>query len=364
MKRVNKERIDCLAGSVAVGTTYDKKKMVARFDKLSFVSDLGAEKRGQLLDALFGVKTDSDYHVKSYGVRVKKPGCLSAMYEQRLEIRDRNKPDVEQNIATIWFKRRGWVRGEFRWEMSPQHFSADDITRLIFWLADKRRLGEMMFDLLKQGWVTSIHYALDIYGMRLSDYLIGMKRCSKGEVRKDEHGMEGIVLGHSSIVAAIYEKVDVRQLSKKDLRKATSVELKPGEYEEFLRIEMRFKPAKEEFKLGNIMSMVNLLKRLAFYDKAFLKDPKLDLKFVDALNTMVMPVAMEKHKVSRVVNGVKVSTSREAAKKRIRKLRDKYRVEVFNADKVWEELPWLIEKLGILGYPPRWEKKQRERKCR
>ncbi|WP_313157902.1 hypothetical protein [Kluyvera cryocrescens] len=171
--------------------------------------------------------------------------------------------------------------------------------------------------------------------------------------------MEGIVLGHSSIVAAIYEKVDVTQLSKKDLRKAASVKLKPGEYEEFLRIEMRFKPAKEVLKLGKIKLMVNLLKRLAFYDKAFLKDPKLDPQFVKALDTMVMPVAMKKHEVSREIDGIKVSTTRKAAMKRICKLRGKYRVDVFNADKVWSRLPEVIKKLGILGSSPLWNKKHR-----
>ena len=362
MKRVNKQRVDCLAGSVSVGSTYDKKKMVARFDKLSFVSDLGDMNKAQLRDALFRVKTDSHYLVKSYRVRVNESCGLSAMYRQRLEIQDLSKLDVEQNIAMIWFKRRGRVRGEFRLEMSPQHFSDKDITQLIFWLADKSRLGEMMFDLLNEGWLTSIHYALDIYGMRLSDYLIGMKRCSKGEVRKDENGMEGIVLGHSSKVASIYEKVDVRPLSKKDLVKVPCVKLQHNEYEEFLRIEMRFRPAKGELKLGDIKDMPNLLGHLAFYDKAFLIDPKLDPQFVKALDTMVMPVAMKKHKVSREIDGVKVSTARKAAMKRICKLRGKYRVDVFDADKVWKQLDVIIEKLGILGTPQFWNKKLRERK--
>ena len=363
MKKVNTQRVDCLKASVAVGLTHKKQKMVARFDKLSIVSDLGIKKeRKQLRNALFGIHSDIDYKVKFYSSKVRERSSLSAMYEWSIEIQDNNKPDVAKNIVTIWFKSRWCKRGDFRLEMSPQHFTGKEITQLVLWLADESRLGDMVFEVLKKAWITSIHYALDIYGMRLGDYIIGMERCSKGEVRKDENGMEGIVLGHANTVAAIYEKVDVSEYSEKDLRKESYVMLNPGEYRKFLRIEMRFKPKKGALELGHLNNMVNLLERLAFYDKSFIDDPKLDPMFVAALDVKPMPLAMEEHKISPKINGVKVSISREAAKKRIRKVRDNYRVEVFDSHMVWLRLFDVIEKLGILGEPILWYEKPRKRR--
>src|SRR5699024_9897111 len=138
-------------------------------------------------------------------------------------------------------------RGAVRFEFSPQHFTVDDINKLVLYLGKKNRLGKYLYKILKSAWVTRIDYALDIYVMLLSDYHSGFKGACCGERYSSEEEFEGQGVGsnRSEYHVACYEKLDVGDdldsLSDGDIQLITANWREIQNYRRFLRLEVRYK---------------------------------------------------------------------------------------------------------------------------
>lgn len=369
-KKVSKQRLDNLRHSVSMGSTSFGQPMYARVDKLALVSELGADGNEILFDRLFALKSRfrSPYRIKSH--KAVKGEC-GDLYLNVAEIRIKDKPKGHPAALMIYFKptskqhggKQGITqRGAIRMELSPQHYSADELTQLLLWLGKEERLGEYLYHTLEKAWITRIDYALDIVDMRLDDFYISLARASTGEVYDSDNDMEGMRIGSpkSTLYVAGYEKVDVSDLSDEERYQATLVELEYKQYREFLRLELRLSPEKGELPLKQVNEMMNLPSRLAFYNKQLREDKRLDPALASLLDKgMSIPHAWRKHVPSSVVNGESVSTAKKQAKKRFNRLLVKYEVELFDAEALWDKLPEVIERLGILGKPQYWKHKNR-----
>ncbi|EMB9093083.1 hypothetical protein ACRZEY_004954 [Klebsiella michiganensis] len=369
-KKVSKQRVDNLRHSVSMGSTSLGQPMYARVDKLALVSELGADGNKTLFDRLFALKSRfrSPYRIKSH--KAVKGEC-GDLYLNVAEIRVKDKPKGHPAALMIYFKptskqhgaKQGITqRGAIRMELSPQHYSADELTQLFRWLGYKSQLGKYSYRVLKKAWITRIDYALDIVDMRLDDFYISLARASTGEVYDSDNGMEGIRIGSpkSTLYVAGYEKVDVSDLSDEERYQATLVELEYNQYREFLRLELRLSPGKGELLLGQMNKMVNLPSRLAFYSKQLREDKRLDPALASLLDKgMSIPQARDEYTPSPVVNRKSVSPDEKQANKRFSRLLPKYEAELFDTEALWDKLPEVIGLLGILGQPQYWKYKNR-----
>ncbi|OWF68631.1 hypothetical protein B4901_12205 [Yersinia frederiksenii] len=321
-KKVSKQRVDTLRHSVSMGSTSLGQPMYARVDKLALVSELGADGNKALFARLFASRSRSS---SPYSVRCHKAvkGECGDLYQSVAEIRIRDKPKGHPAVLMIYFKptskqhggKQGITqRGVVRMELSPQHYTADELTQLLLWLGKKGRLGKYLYRVLKRAWITRVDYALDIVDMQLNDFYISLERTSTGEVYDSDNGMEGMRIGSpkSTLYVAGYEKVDVSDLSDEERYQVTLVELEYKQYREFLRLELRLSPEKGELPLRKVNRMVNLPSRLAFYSKQLREDKRLDPALASLLDKgMSIPQAWRKHVPSSVVNGESVSTAKK-----------------------------------------------------
>ncbi|EBQ8802801.1 hypothetical protein LD86_00935 [Salmonella enterica subsp. enterica] len=373
-KIVSKKRVDdLLRQSVCMGFTSFGHTMYARLDKLAFISELGADGNEALFARLFALKSRSRLPYRVEYHKAAKGEC-GDLYQSVVKIRIGDKPKEHPAALMIYFKptskqyggKRGITqRGAIRVELSPQHYTADELTQLLFWLGKKGRLGKYLYRALKEAWITRVDYALDIVDMRLSDFYISLARASTGEAYDSDNGMEGIRIGSpkSTLYVAGYEKVDVSDLSDEERYQATLLELDFGQYREFLRLELRLSPEKGELPLKQVNEMMNLPSRLAFYSKQLREDKWLDPALASLLDQgMSIPQAWREYTPSPVVHGEFVSTAKKQAKKRFNRLLVKYEVELFDAEALWDKMPEVIERLGMLGKPALWQLDIRKKK--
>lgn len=111
-----------------------------------------------------------------------------------------------------------------------------------------------------------------------------------------------------------------------------------------------------------MLSMENLVSKLAFYDRNALVDSELEPDFSRLLREYVpYPVARADYLPSASLNGKQVSPAKKAADKRVDKLMERYRVELFDSEAVWAMLPLVVAKLGILAQPQYWQFKHRQK---
>ncbi|EAB9500316.1 hypothetical protein DL160_10050 [Salmonella enterica subsp. enterica serovar Typhimurium] len=369
-KIVSKKRVDDLRQSARMGSTSLGHPMYARLDKLALVSELGADGNNALFACLFALKSRSrsPYSVEYHEAMKDECGDL---YQSVVKIRISDKPEGHPAALMIYFKptskqhggKQGITqRGAIRMELSPQHYSADELTQLLLWLGKKGRLGKYLYRVLKKAWITRVDYALDIVDMRLCDFYISLARAGTGEVYDSDNDMEGMRIGSpkSTLYVAGYEKVDVSSLNDEERYQATLVELEYKQCREFLRLELRLSPEKGELPLKQVNKMVNLPSRLAFYSKQLREDKRLDPALASLLDKgMSIPQAWRGHKPSPFVNGKSVSPDKKQANKRFSRLLVKYEVELFDAEALWDKLPRVIERLGILGKPQYWKYENR-----
>lgn len=352
MITVNRERVDNLSGSVYLGRNADGNRCYARIDKLAVVTDLfDAGENAVLRERLAGLRTDGCYTVRC---RPAGKGECSGLYRSVVELRLGSKPGHHPLMLAIYFAPANTVRGAVRMEMSPQHYSAEQITALFIWLGRKGRLGKYLYRALRQAWVTSIHYALDVKGMKLHDYLVGLTKVHDGEFY-DLHGeQEGLRLGSTHLVAAIYAKVHVPSLNTEARYASPKLTLEETQYARFLRLELRLQPGRQQLKLAHLASMACLVSRLVFWRREMLLDHRLDPDFVQRLALMPVPRARATFEPARMLNGRKVSPTPEAARKRVDKAMADYRVTLFDARAIGEQLPAVLSTLGLLAQPQYW----------
>ena len=137
MITVNRERVDNLSGSVYLGRNTDGNRCYGRIDKLAWVMDLSDDSENAVLSGrLAGLRAGGNYIVRC---RPAGKGECSGLYRSVVEIRLKSKSSHHPLMLVIYFAPTNTVRGSVRMEMSPQHYSAEQITGLFIWLGRKGR---------------------------------------------------------------------------------------------------------------------------------------------------------------------------------------------------------------------------------
>ncbi|MGT3214587.1 hypothetical protein [Yersinia enterocolitica] len=360
MQQFNRERVTSLRGKVPLGVNSAGQSVCGGLDKLAWVTDMhGWKKNLELKQRLLGLVSGGDYLIK---VRPAGKDECGGHYRSVVEIRLEGKTRKHPIMLVIYFDPTSDKRGFQRTEISPQHYSSEQITDLFVWLGKEGRIGKYLYWGLRNAWITTIHYALDVVGMKLHDYLIGLACVRRGKFN-DLHGeQEGLRLGSRTVVASIYEKVDAPEISTEKRYEQALLTLEEKQFRRFLRLELRLSPGKQKLMLSNLLKMDNLVSKLAFYDRNALIDPGLEPDFARLLCEYVpYPVARADYKPSEMLNGKRVSPTKDAADKRVDKLMKQYLIELFDSESIWTLLPLVVEKLGILAQPQYWQFEHRQK---
>ena len=362
---ISKIQLDNLSKSIPASKVNDGYQMKHRFDKLSVVGNIQSNELAIFYNRLNQLQSDEHYIVKRGEY---KDDGIKDLYSQHVSIRSRhNKKQVFviSYMPTRMDLKKTSVykgRGAIRIEVSPQHYSAEDITQLIIYLGKKKRLGKYVYQLLKAAWITRIDYALDIYNMRLSDYHIGFLAARSGERYPNEGELQGQKLGsgESEHHLSCYEKLDVGEdlvslnaLPDDELQLNVANWRDIRHYRQFLRLEVRYKPRKKKLLLRNLHSLHNLLERVQFYKKPLLAK-KGDLDWEALLSGRTLP------ELRRFIKDTYPDISKTQLDRLGRRLKSN-QVNIFNKDDLWCDLHLLIDKLGILGKPQYWQLKHRQK---
>lgn len=353
-QQFNRERVTSLRDKTSLGVNGAGQSTHGSLDKIAWVTDMHVWEENQILrQRLFSLASAGRYLIK---VRPAGKYECGGHYCWVVEIRLKAKSRKHPILLAIHFAPTSRQRGFQRMELSPQHYSAKQITDLFVWLGRKRRIGKYLYRGLRNAWITTIHYALDVVGMKIHDYLIRLVGARSGDFN-DLHGkQEGLRLGSTTIVASIYEKADAPGVATEIRYEQAVLLLDEQQFRRFLRLELRLSPGKQKLMLNNLLSMENLVSKLAFYDRNALVDSELEPDFSRLLREYVpYPVARADYQPSASLNGKQVSPAKKAADKRVDKLMERYRVELFDSEAVWAMLPLVVEKLGILAQPQYWQ---------
>lgn len=361
---ISKVQLDNLNKSILASKVNDNYQMKHRFDKLSMVGNIQDNELTAFYNRLNQLKSDEHYIVNR---GVSKDENIKSLYFHQVSIISRYKkkqvlvinymPTEMDLKKTPMYK----GRGEIRMEVSPQHYSTEEMTQLFVHLGKKKRLGKYLYQLLKEAWITRIDYALDIYGMRLSDYHIGYLAARSGKHYSNEGELQGQKLGShkSEHHLSCYEKLDVGDdlVSLNDLPdEELQIEIANWHdiqhYRQFLRLEVRYKPRMKRLMLWNLHSLHNLLERVQFYKKPLLAK-KGDLEWEALLSGRTLP------ELRQFIKGI--SPDKLALLKRLGHRLKSNQVDIFNKDDLWCDLHLLVDQLGILGKPHYWQLKHRQK---
>ncbi len=352
----NTKRVDSLKNAVRLMRNSAGNLCYGHIDKMSWVTDLGGQQNKVLIERLEALTSGGSYLIKCRPAGKKE---CDGLYRSVVEIRLADKSAAHPVLMMVYFSPTSKIRGVMRMEFSPQHYTAMQITDLFIWLGRKGRLGKYLYRGLRNAWVTTVHYALDVVGMQQHDYLIGLTKVHGGEYHDLNGPEEGLRLGSTTLVASVYAKVNAPSVSVEERYSEAFLTLEESQLEHFLRLELRFSPVKQKMMLNNLSQMTNLVSRLAFWRRDMLEDNRLDPDFVKLLGEMPVPAARAKFHPASQLNGKVVSATRKAAKKRVDKCMKEYSVPLFDTEAIWDQLPLVLETLGILAQPQYWELKHR-----
>ncbi|WP_405078603.1 hypothetical protein ACI51Z_20765 [Pectobacterium carotovorum] len=338
---LNKRNIDFCC-SIEIGMNTRDQKLKMRADKLSVVSSFyNSEERKITHTKLKKMRKNKfkKYRVQYIRNKEGKP------YRKALLIRGKNKysPILLRIDYSPINRNTGGIRLDFR----PQHMTTREIDHLLSWI--DRRLGGIFYQLLARAWVTQIDVALDIYNCKLDDYIWGLERSGKSKYFNTENGLPGLRVGSNRSILHIlcYEKVDANSGIKLAYHhKAEFININMGEYQQFLRIEARYKPgAKPTSKRGNpvmladIMGIKNPFERLQIYSK----DLAHELLIEGFINKIPKKTSISALKHAIVLNRKNARLSRQSIGIIV-----KHKIELFDRDIIWQKWSLCTEKLSSI----------------
>lgn len=336
---LNKRNID-FCYSLDVGKTTKDKQLKMRTDKLCVVSrfDNDAEMNETY------VSLESMNHAKSKKYRVQyirtneeKP------YRKALLIRGKkkNSPVLLRIDYSPINRNTGGIRLDFR----PQHMTPQKIDHLLSWI--NRQLGEICYQLLARAWITQIDVALDVYNCKLDDYIWGLERSGKTAYFNKEDGLPGIRIGsyRSLLHFLCYGKIDANSGRKLVFQeRAKFININFDEYQQFLRIEARYRPnATPTSKNGNVLMLAHILEmrnpfeRLRVYSKD-LGDALLDRRYLYALPNAPSIAEMKRYMMDAM------QCSRLPRK--VDRLIAEYEIELFDKHTVWMQWSRCVAQLS------------------
>ncbi len=235
--------------------------------------------------------------------------------------------------------------GEIRLDFRPQHLASKKIDHLLSWL--DRQLGEIFYQLLGRAWITQIDVALDVYKCKLDDYIWGLERSGKTAYFDKEDGLPGLRVGscRSLLHILCYGKVDANSGRKLIFReRAKFININFDEYQQFLRIEARYRPnAKPTSKKGNVLMLAHLsemrnpFERLRVYSKD-LGDELLERGFLCMLPHAPSIAEMKRYMLATM------QCSRLPRK--VDRLIAEYEIKLFDKRTVWEQWSRCVAQLS------------------
>lgn len=307
--------------SEIVGHT-ERGAVAYRIDKLSIVS--GATEvmdcHGRFEAALLSLRSDDRFKVKP--VFIKESGEAIYQYSMRVSVAG----NADQSLL-IQCRPMPNIKdaGFARFELSPQHFQADDMTAMIKWLAARNRIGRRIYRILYHAWITRADFALDFYGYRLDDFYMQLKRAHKksGEYRPFKDGGDdmgtGLYLGsiRSGLSMLAYEKVAGAQNLREDFQVVPS--------RGFLRIELKRRPEKLAEMLKGINQLEANWDRVVFYSRTMQFCERLPQEFIRMLDTYPFQVALGK-RLDKLAG--ELPPAKDPMRKQIKKDREKLKYEI------------------------------------
>jgi hypothetical protein len=344
-KCIDKRQIDEGLTSVEVGLLPNGNKLMARIDKLSFVSSArNPENESKLAECLDQLKGDFDYGIRrpNKAKHHRKVMFIKSRKNKLISLRIEYEP--KRNIGFI------------RMELSPQHIGCKAMNDLFSWLASPERCGVRVYNVLKASWVTRVDFALDLYGYSLNDFYLNLKGTRKGTVFSDENSVTGIRLGSvkSPLCVSNYDKVTPVGEGNTEDNDLTTMDVLAGSYERFTRIELRIKPMARSMMLKDLIFLNNPLKGVSLYNRDLKYDSGLLSDFTTELDKGTIPSALSKLTGS--------SRAVRKSRKAVLGQMPRYEMKLFNSDKVWSYWRDCLEQMGVLGQPQYWEERNRRRK--
>jgi hypothetical protein len=316
-----------------------------RVDKLALVSAAESqENEEKLKNSMKQLKGDNLY---SAGPNIKG----SDHYRHKVAIRSKELPNATLSIEySPYIKELGYIR----LELSPQQFGPKGINQLISWLANKNQIGNRIYRILEEAWVTRVDCAVDLIGHSLNDYILDLDGARTGKTYTSDDDFPGYRLGaaRSALCVSNYDKCYVNgKITKPD--KDGLISLDAIDHERFTRIEARIKPDNKNCKLSNLIFLENPLKKLHFYNRDLISDSRLPPPFSSALKQMTVLEAWD------YITGD--TKERRNARNRIKRVFKQYEIPFIDVDDIWTHWGESIEQLGVLGLPTQWSKKYRQK---
>lgn len=250
------------------------------------------QKQRELYKRLAKLKSNKLYRINHYPTT---KGKIKKLYARCITIKLK---DNSSEGITIHYQPKCKGIGDIRFELSPQHILSNRIDKLIFWFAKPRKIGNMIFELLQQAWITRIDFAMDFYGVSTFDYYFSLQGAKIGQItNKDiKNGFGGLRLGSykSSLHAAIYDKIAFSFNGMKDNNDNTySVDLLQNQDLKFMRIEVRISSKNKCMKLSELSNLTNPFQKMRIYHRSVETKLVKHKKFVSLLRTKTIPEAMK-----------------------------------------------------------------------
>ncbi|EBQ4835069.1 hypothetical protein T061_09595 [Salmonella enterica subsp. arizonae] len=336
---LNKHNIE-FCYSLDIGRNTKDQRLKMRVDKLSVVSRfVKSSERKKTCTRLKKMrqKKFKQYRVQYIRNKEGKP------YRNALLIREKekNSPVLLRIDYSPINRNTGGIRLDFR----PQHITPQKIDHLLSWI--DRRLDGVFYQLLARAWITQIDVALDIYNCKLGDYIWGLKSSGKTAYFNKENSLPGIRVGsyRSLLHILCYGKIDANSGRKLVFReRAKFINVNFDEYQQFLRIEARYRPnAKPTSKNGNALMLAHLLKmrnpfeRLRVYSKN-LGDELLNRGYLYVLPNTPSITEMKRYMMEAM--------QWPRPPRKVDRLITEYEIELFDKHTVWTQWSRCVAQLS------------------
>lgn len=338
---LNKRNIEfCCSLDIGINTRHQQLKM--RTDKLSIVSDFNNKSEmKKTYDKLESLNHDKKKKYRVTYIRTKE----GHPYHKALMIRGKKK-NSPLLLRIEYFpinRNTGGIRLDFR----PQHMIPKKIDHMLSWLGSQ--LGEIFYKLLARAWITQIDVALDIYNCKLNDYIWGLKHAGTTTYFDKENGLPGIRVGsYRSILHFLcYGKVDAKSGRKLVFReRAKFLNINFDEYQQFLRIEARYRPnAKPTSKSGKPLMLAHLLEMKSPFDRLRVYSQDLGNKLLEREYLYVLPHAPSIAEMKRcMMEAMKCSR----LPRKVDRLIAEYEIDLFDKRTVWAQWSRCVDQLSSI----------------
>lgn len=326
--------------SIDIGRNNRDQELKIRTDKLSVVSHF--KNKSEMKKTYSKLETLNQDKKKKYRVTYT-PTKERNPYHKALLIREKMKKSPV--LLRIDYMPKNRNTGGIRLDFRPQHLAPRKIDHLLSWLDNQ--LGDVFYQLLAKAWITQIDVALDVYKCKLDDFIWGLERSGKTAYFDKVNGLPGLRIGscRSRLHILCYGKVDANSGRKLVFReRAKFININFDEYQQFLRIEARYRPnAKTTSKNGNVLMLAHLsemrnpFERLRVYSKD-LGDELLERGFLCTLPDAPSIAEMKRYMLATM--------QYSRLPRKVDRVIAEYEIELFDKHTVWTQWSRCVAQLS------------------